>query len=187
MLYKPKYCNECGSEVKRDDWKIWTSRQFCETCESDFNGRRFFPVIWLVFGLTGLIYGFGSYLKSPVKPVNLVTTSNTEIVSNKNRSLQNQSNPQISKDANVQSAGQKTVFDNGNQQGAAADLKQKSSFDKQISIEKAQIPVTEAIYICGAQTKKGTACLRRVKGGGRCWQHTGQAAILPPEKLIVSQ
>ena len=25
--------------------------------------------------------------------------------------------------------------------------------------------------ICGALTKKGGACSRRVSGGGRCWQH----------------
>jgi len=25
--------------------------------------------------------------------------------------------------------------------------------------------------ICGATTKKGGSCSRRVKGGGRCWQH----------------
>lgn len=24
---------------------------------------------------------------------------------------------------------------------------------------------------CGARTQKGTPCKRRVKGGGRCWQH----------------
>jgi len=24
---------------------------------------------------------------------------------------------------------------------------------------------------CGALTKKGTSCRRKVKGGGRCWQH----------------
>lgn len=29
-------------------------------------------------------------------------------------------------------------------------------------------------YYCGAPTKKGTACKRRVKGQGlRCWQHKG--------------
>lgn len=27
--------------------------------------------------------------------------------------------------------------------------------------------------MCGARTKKGTSCQRRVSGGGRCWQHGG--------------
>ena len=42
------------------------------------------------------------------------------------------------------------------------------------------------IYMCGAQTKKGTPCSCRVKGNVRCFQHTGMPAMLPPEKLRVS-
>jgi hypothetical protein len=29
----------------------------------------------------------------------------------------------------------------------------------------------EVVYVCGARTKKGTPCQRRVRGPGRCWQH----------------
>lgn len=44
----------------------------------------------------------------------------------------------------------------------------------------------ETVAICGARTKKGTPCQRRVRGLGRCWQHRGKPAILPPQKLIVA-
>ena len=43
----------------------------------------------------------------------------------------------------------------------------------------------EVAYVCGARTKKGTPCQRRVRGPGRCWQHRGKPAILPPSKLVV--
>ena len=43
----------------------------------------------------------------------------------------------------------------------------------------------EGIYICGARTKKGTPCSRRVHGPVRCWQHKGMPAMLPPDKLII--
>lgn len=43
----------------------------------------------------------------------------------------------------------------------------------------------EVVYVCGARTKKGTPCQRRVRGPGRCWQHRGMRAILPPSKLVV--
>jgi hypothetical protein len=43
----------------------------------------------------------------------------------------------------------------------------------------------EVVSICGARTKKGTPCSRRVRGEGRCWQHRGRPAMLPPQKLIV--
>ena len=41
------------------------------------------------------------------------------------------------------------------------------------------------VYICGARTKKGTPCSRRVHGPVRCWQHKGMPAMLPQEKLQV--
>lgn len=49
------------------------------------------------------------------------------------------------------------------------------------------IVAEEVVYICGARTKKGTPCSRRVHGAVRCWQHKGLPAMLPPEKLIVKE
>jgi hypothetical protein len=43
----------------------------------------------------------------------------------------------------------------------------------------------EQVYICGARTKKGTPCSRRVHGPVRCWQHKGSPAMLPLEKLKI--
>jgi hypothetical protein len=38
---------------------------------------------------------------------------------------------------------------------------------------------TEAAYYCGAATKKGTPCSRRVKRPGeRCWQHQGMPSMV---------
>lgn len=45
----------------------------------------------------------------------------------------------------------------------------------------------EIISMCGARTKKGTPCQRRVRGTGRCWQHRGMMAMLPASKLIVPE
>lgn len=43
----------------------------------------------------------------------------------------------------------------------------------------------ETVSICGARTKRGTPCSRKVRGTGRCWQHRGKAAMLPAARLIV--
>jgi hypothetical protein len=48
-------------------------------------------------------------------------------------------------------------------------------------------PVLEQLYTCGARTKKGTPCSRRVHGPVRCWQHKGAKAMLPQEKLLVKE
>jgi hypothetical protein len=46
-------------------------------------------------------------------------------------------------------------------------------------------PAAEQIYNCGARTKKGKPCSRRVHGPVRCWQHKGLPAMLPLEKLVI--
>ena len=44
----------------------------------------------------------------------------------------------------------------------------------------------DTVYICGARTKKGTPCRRRVHfAGERCFQHKGMPAMLPVDKLII--
>src|SRR5688572_4580504 len=43
------------------------------------------------------------------------------------------------------------------------------------------------VYLCGAETKKGTPCSRRVHGPLRCWQHKGARAMRPPEKLLIKE
>jgi hypothetical protein len=45
----------------------------------------------------------------------------------------------------------------------------------------------EEIYTCGARTKKGTPCSRRVHGPVRCWQHKGMPAMLAQEKLHIKE
>ena len=41
-------------------------------------------------------------------------------------------------------------------------------------------------YICGARTKKGTPCHRRVHAAGeRCFQHKGMPSLVPLSKLVI--
>jgi hypothetical protein len=43
------------------------------------------------------------------------------------------------------------------------------------------------VYICGARTKKGTPCRRRVHiAGERCYQHKGRTAMVALEKLVIN-
>lgn len=57
--------------------------------------------------------------------------------------------------------------------------------DKKVFAESSPKEAEEQLFACGAKTKKGTPCSRIVKGNVRCWQHTGQPAMLPKEKLEV--
>lgn len=61
----------------------------------------------------------------------------------------------------------------------------KEDFPPIFSAKRVNDP--EPVFLCGARTKKGTACTRRVKEAGkRCWQHQGMPAMKdekPPSEL----
>jgi hypothetical protein len=47
--------------------------------------------------------------------------------------------------------------------------------------------IDDIVYMCGARTKKGTPCKRRVHvAGERCYQHKGRPAMAPLEKLVIN-
>ena len=54
-----------------------------------------------------------------------------------------------------------------------------------INANSASTATSEEIYKCGARTRKGTPCTRRVHGAVRCWQHAGLPAMLPEEQLRI--
>ena len=177
MLYKPKYCCHCGEQIERIEWFPWTSRRFCETCSAENKIYDWLPRGLVAFGVLFSIFGLGAYLsggkrEAPVavkqnrseNPKPLPTPENQKVVSQAS--------------ANAQPLLQQPSVNNQTKpvlQAPKTEPIQKENASKEIA------------YFCGAQTKKGTPCSRRVKGGGRCWQHAGQPAILPPEKLVASQ
>ncbi len=185
MPYKPKYCCQCGEKIDRIDWKPWNSRRFCELCATDF-----IVYDWLVRALFGIglllgLFGIGSIFQTAEKQLNFAPNQLASLSASNNKSeVSNQkSDVQVSTDTGVPPPVQTNNFNSQTKLQVAplpADLKNKS-------VETAPNGSSEASYFCGAQTKKGTLCSRRVRGGGRCWQHTGQTAMLPQAKLIVNQ
>jgi hypothetical protein len=195
MFYKPTYCCHCGEKIDRAKWKITDSRRFCESCASEFTFKEWIPRAIVFIGIIGALFGFGALLRKTEKPLSVSAPPSSAVSTNAAR---NQKSPQFLSNANVQNSGAPSMAENAAANNAAmpqaqkqnpADPKSPENLRLQTADKSAgkQKPATEAVYFCGAQTKKGTPCSRRVKGGGRCWQHAGQAAMLPPEKLLISQ
>jgi len=184
MAYKPKYCCQCGEKVERINWQPWTNRRFCQLCETDFGIYDWIPTIILTLGLFLSIFSFGNLWRKPEKP--LIVSANSQN-SNKN------SSPQSDKLQNSDPATVQSSAAPKNENITAAQVKQSAAAFKPTdnvkeSTNQSHLPIaTEVVYFCGAQTKKGTPCTRRVKNAVRCWQHNGQPALLPPEKLISGQ
>ncbi len=182
MPYKPKFCCQCGEKIDRIDWQPWKSRRFCELCETEFG--IYDKMRWAVVGIAVLfgLYGTGSYFRKPEKQLNIAAsqfaapTANAEV-------KQPKTVAQVSNISDVQTPVQLSNF---NAQTKATTAPTTANLKIKPAVTRAVEPA-ERTYFCGAPTKKGTMCSRRVKTANRCWQHEGQAALLPQEKLIAAQ
>jgi hypothetical protein len=175
MFFKPTYCCHCGEKIDRTEWPFWTSRRFCEVCEKEFSFHEWFPrVLVLICGLSGL-FGAGALLKGaePVKVVSLKQNAAIERTGNE-RTGANQ----------VQNSNQQNAVRREPAAETVKPAESKKEAAQKIVVSPSQ---SERVYFCGAETKKGTPCSRKVKGGGRCWQHQGREAVLDEEKLLITQ
>ena len=186
MFYTPKYCSNCSDKIERKGRKLFSSEKFCELCETSFRAQEWFPRIVLLFSLIFGGAGLFEYFQQSDKPLKMSSASaiksgasaSKAVVSSKSESdsITAQANGAASNPANsaIRIAGQ-----NSNSPVLTQNTQLKPAVN--------QPNIVEAVYFCGAETKKGTPCSRRVKGGGRCWQHKGQPAMLPNEKLIAGR
>jgi hypothetical protein len=163
-MYKPNFCSECGSRIERSRWHLWTSRRFCSDCAPRFRrAQLFLPVVAgaMLFAI-GLLAGRTA---RPAPPPLIVERGEL---------------PSVTTPAK----------DKGQTTGAETEMsvtapKPGPSYGPDGTSAERPTDPTEVVSICGARTQKGTPCQRRVRGTGRCWQHKGMPAMLPPNKLIV--
>lgn len=187
MFYKPKYCCNCSEKIERDNWKLQTSRRFCQLCETEFVSQEWIPRLIVLLAVIISIVGVAGVFQKTEKPLKMTAGGLSKNSAPEKKELPNQaSNVSIQANSSAQSAAQPSA--------STADQRRKQTPVSPLSTQNAQpkaaenqLNSAEQVYFCGAATKKSTACLRRVKGGGRCWQHVNQPAILPPDKLIASR
>jgi hypothetical protein len=193
MLYKPTYCSNCGVKIERIEWFPWTSRNFCEVCEKE---HKIFDRLSLVLSGVLVFAGFlvfGNYLLSGGNSTSPISEDQPQI-----KTLKHNNSPKNERAATNQAGNLPTDWNQNSQSivqsNVASETNPTNPTVQQVQPptvrQNKNVPVVKAkdpVYFCGAQTKKGTPCSRRVKGGGRCWQHEGQAAMLPPEKLLINQ
>lgn len=165
-MYRPNFCAECGAKVARTRWRLWTSRSFCADCARIFRrGRilRMLVVCVAIFGI-GLIAG---RLSRPAPPPLVVERGQMSPIATTRAGAQEELTMTQASDATP-----------------AAPMPEPSYGPNGTATERPTDP-NEVVSICGARTQKGAPCQRRVRGTGRCWQHKGMPAILPPSKLII--
>lgn len=164
-MYKPNFCAECGERIIRPHWHLWTSRRFCPDCAPRLRSAR---LLWPTFaGMTLFILGLGvGRAVRPAPPPLVIERRQSSML------------PAQTAQAPPPPGSTQTAISS-----APARTEQSAS---NIATER-PIAAPEIISTCGALTKKGTPCQRRVRGTGRCWQHKGQPAMIPLEQRLIAE
>ena len=156
-MYRPNFCAECGERVARARWRVWTSRRFCAECARRFHRGRVMASLVLSGALVAFGFLFGRAGR-PAPPALVVERGALKPA---------------------------TVPAGGGPAEARGGPKPEPRYSPDGTDAERPTEPDEVVTVCGARTRKGTPCQRRVRGHGRCWQHRGKPAILPPSKLIV--
>ena len=171
MLFRPTYCANCGDKIERVEWRLFTSRRFCGVCESEFKGTDLIPRVIVAVSLLAGAAGITGYLRSGPAAKDLVVRDARKAVT------QAATTPSMAAESNVRVGNANAV---STPSAAGSVINSVPGPAAGLAPVK---PIAEALYFCGAATKKGTPCSRKVKGNVRCFQHTGLPAMLPPDKL----
>ncbi|MDQ1590557.1 MAG: hypothetical protein QOG71_1184 [Pyrinomonadaceae bacterium] len=163
-MYKPNFCAECGGRVARVRWRAWTSRRFCDGCDRRFRRGRVTRALAACVALLGAGYVAGRAMRPAPPPLVIERGASYS--------------PALASQLSM-TAGKETTAANTNGRAPVYGADGTES-------ERPTDPA-EVVSVCGARTKKGTPCSRRVRGTGRCWQHRGKPAMLPAAKLIVRE
>lgn len=163
MFYKPKFCSECGQRIIREEWSFRHSRQYCDLCSTDHQISELWNK-WSVLLIPILIVGsaFVSFRSQRAEPAPAGvqnaprTLKSTSVAVPETRSIAEKSLT----DTREPVSGTERAQEQDTNSSRASDTKQRPN-----------LADDEKIFKCGAPTKKGTPCTRRVKTPGPCWQH----------------
>lgn len=169
MFYRPNFCCHCGEKIVRAKWTLLTSRRFCEFCEIEQKQHDLLPraaaIVALLVGAAGLTSYFRGSTETPVSRKS--TSAQAE------QAREFRSDP--TKKMNLAQATNANNAEHSNRGFTnASGLPSNAASAKTIQRDLPQDSSTEPVYYCGAITRKGTPCTRRVKTKGRCWQHIGR-------------
>lgn len=176
VLYQPKFCCHCGEAIERVEWTLLTSRRFCTVCASVQKHYDLVPRAVLAAGLIGGLFGMSGFVTRQSdersQPPQIVSAKPALSVA-KQLSVAPSTASSDRPSTTPAKPNDQSPLTN---QGRPAPIQNKVKADE-----------SEAVYFCGAATKKGTPCSRRVKTPGRCWQHVGQPSMVANTKVAPSK
>lgn len=166
MLYRPAFCCNCGEKIVREDWRLWTSRRFCALCATEHQGVDLLPKIIVGVGILAIVFAFANGFDR-AKPS---ATESSILVQKPKPNL---------KPAPLFSEEAASSGPSGNTSKPVSNQSAKKDAEQSEQPQREKPTSDETVYYCGAITKKGTPCTRRVKTKGFCWQHAKSGQIAP--------
>jgi hypothetical protein len=163
MLYKPNFCNQCGETIERAEWGVATSRRFCDLCATEHPILDWAPKLLVAFfGLT-VLFGMKSVVFPSAASPNEGAQKPAEVRTLIDRRPSQQDRPEPTNGESVS-----PITNHTSVPPALSGSKPAETFEQPRRVNKS---TESAAYTCGAPTKKGTPCSRKVKVKGYCWQH----------------
>ena len=149
-MLRPNFCSDCGTKIIRLHWHPWTSRRFCASCSQRLKKERLTLPLVAGIALFGIGLAAGRAARSPTPPMI------------------------IERSAALPPA-------NGGNEAKVEPATENPGMNVSASpaTESQQLRSSETVYICGARTKKGRPCSRRLPEAVRCWQHKGMPSMIP--------
>lgn len=157
MLYRPNFCCHCGEKIARSRWTLLTSRRFCDFCEVEQKQYDLLPRATVVVAVLIGAAGLTAYVSGGGQAPNKMRASG--VSAPKAAPSPAQLTRESSSSSSVENRGLTPIPPSGTVSGQPPKQPPSS---------------TEPVFFCGAVTRKGTACTRRVKTRTRCWQHAGK-------------
>jgi hypothetical protein len=173
MFFKPNFCCGCGEKIQRAEWGILTSRRFCDVCAIENQGHEWLPRAVVLSAVLIGLFGFGSYLRNPgpVSPAALKQADHLRAAPVSETALK-PAPRELSPGSRAVGTG--AMAGTGQETSLGVDTPEPTKEQPRLE----SIASDEPVHFCGAMTKKGKPCSRRVKTKGRCWQHVGQPSAL---------
>ena len=158
-MYRPNFCVECGERLTQSRRVAILSRaggKFCDDCGRRLGKSALIRSLAMLAVIAFASFALGRWLRPAPPPLVIQRAANSPL-----------SDSPVDLNAGARASNRKP--DPGKQNsGGEVDA------------------ADDTVYLCGARTKKGTPCRRRVHAAGeRCYQHKGMPAIVPLDKLVV--
>ena len=167
MMFRPKFCCNCGEKIERVEWRLWTSRRFCDLCSTEYKYLDIVPLAALGGGAFLSVLGLTLFFGVPTEQASMAGTKRPISSAKQLKAAE----PQL-QNSNTQNTASSSDGPTFNGSGNSAHQNPEQPVRKPITSE-------DEVFYCGALTKKGTPCTRRVKKKGFCWQHAKSVQIAP--------